>query len=885
MKSEHDNWKLIEKIYEHALTLRQKERSAYVKKESNQNDDIYTQVINMLQVSDDDDFMLQIPNKITSQALKSQFDRSRIGHFEIIKKIASGGMGVVYKARSKLSDVDITVALKTIRTELKNAEMESRFFNEKTIHAKLKHKNIATLIEAGVDENSVPYIATEWIDGENIIRYCENNKLGLKSRLHLFNQLCGAVSHAHNQFVIHRDLKPANILIDKNQQVKLLDFGIAKLTEDNKGNATKTQIFTPDYAAPEQINGMNSSVVTDVYSLGVLLFELLTAKKRFNLEGLSISERINLICDPSHINASDLVLDKNHPVKSHNLKGALNTIINKAMHVDKSRRYQSVALLMDDLNRFLTNRPITAIKDSWYYRFSMFVTRNLWSSVLALLVFVSLVTGIFVSMQQANIAQKEANKSRQLQEFYKKSLHSASPVNGGSTTITVREMFVNGARTFDLDSIDDPLTRAETAAEIGLVFAELEEYELSKKYTQFAIDYYAKNLKNHASQYLKNSNELARYHGLQHNYSEALRYIDRAYEISKVWTIDPEIKAETYINMGAFYDDLNEKKQALKFYNKAEIIAEKDNDQDSLGKINYYKYILLREQENNQYLNGLLFKAQNYFEQAHGNNHHPDLIALRNSLAIRLTAQGDYLKADEIFEKLSQQVSLNTEKINYENYINRANVKYYLGDFQQAIDLTSRALDRMKQLSLKPSFTEMAAKIIQARALTELSQFKQSNQLYSESYAFFSLTFDDSHKVIQTLKAYRMDHYIKSGDLLNAQTLSYGMDTYAQDQLTEAHSNQNRYVNIMMVLACLASQNHNHELALKYYTDANKVLQSNTKQQGWIYWVIQAGIEKSQLKLNNTESIEEYNAAKQQLFAILNNHHWYAQFFNINHDK
>ena len=170
---------------------------------------VYQQAINMLNVEEHDEFMSSIPNEITSDVLKNQFDVTSIGHFEIIDKKASGGMGVVYKARSTLSDVDITVALKTIHTELKNTDMESRFFNEKTILAKLKHKNIAALVDAGVADNGVPYIATEWIEGSNIMQYYQEHQLGLKDRLKLFIQLCSSVSHAHNHFIIHRDIKPA----------------------------------------------------------------------------------------------------------------------------------------------------------------------------------------------------------------------------------------------------------------------------------------------------------------------------------------------------------------------------------------------------------------------------------------------------------------------------------------------------------------------------------------------------------------------------------------------------------------------------------------------------------------------------------------------------
>ena len=880
-----DTWKIIENIYDQALTLKPEEQDSFIKKQSKGNNELYKQVSHMLKLDDEDNFMSGIPTEITSDALSAQSDATQIGHFEIIEKIATGGMGVVYKAQSTLSDVKINLALKTIRNELKNADLESRFFNEKTILAKLKHKNIASLIDAGITEKGVPYIATEWIQGDNILSYCDKKVLGLKARLKLFQQLCSAVSHAHNQFIIHRDIKPANILIDDSHQVKLLDFGIAKLIEEDNLNATQTQIFTPNYAAPEQINGKQCTAVTDVYALGVLLYELLTAQKRFKLDSLSISERINLICDPTVINASDADFKNQHPINIHKLKGPLNTIINKAMHVDKERRYQSVALLIDDINRYTNNRPINAIKDSWYYRFKMFITRNFWSSVLASLVVVSLVTGIVISQHQANIAKNEALKSKQIHAFYKKSLHSASPIEGGSTTITVREMFVNGAQIFNLDTINDPLMRAELASEIGLIFAELEEFELSRKYIQLAIDFYANDIKKFASEYLHYSIRLASFLSIQQNHKQALSQIQLAYSQVNKSSIESSVLADFYINIGTIHKELNQIEDALMAYDQAETIAEKINDSESLGKINYYKYALLGERESNVYLNELLFKAQFNFEQSYESENHPDLLALRNSLAMRLTAQGDYIQADAVFEKLFKQVSLNTEKISYENHINRANVKYYLGEFEETIELTTTALERMNELKLPPSFTEMAAIIIQARALTALNQFDQSDILYNQAYTYFSEVFDDSHKIIKTLNTYRIDNYLKSGQIEQALELSIDLDNYAEKQLTESPSNQNRYINIMLSLANLQSQLNNHKLALDYFQRADSVLQINTKKQGWIYWVIQAGIEKSYFKLNNNSIDEKYHSAINHLFDILDNNNCYYHFFNLQNEQ
>jgi serine/threonine-protein kinase len=878
MQKKH--WKTIESIYEQALTLQPKERDTFVNKESNGNNEIFQQVITMLKLEDDSDFMSGIPVEITTDALDKQTDVSQIGHFKILEKIAVGGMGVVYKAQSTLSDVAIIVALKTIRNELKTQEMESRFFNEKTILSKLKHKNIASLIDAGISDSGIPYIATQWIQGTNIIAYADEHKLDLKTRLKLFLQLGSALSYAHNQLIIHRDLKPANILIDENRQVKLLDFGIAKLVDEENVNNTQTQIFTPNYAAPEQINGKASTVFTDVYALGVLLFELLTSQKRFHLNDLTLPERIKLICQPTIINASQRV-SNHHPVPANKLKGALNTIINKAMHVDEARRYESVAALMDDINRYKDNRPIKAIKDSWIYLGSMFLKRNKWSSIMAFLVVISLVSGMFISLHQTKIAKKEVEKSKQLQIFFNKSLQSASPLQGGSTKITVREMFTKGSENFNLGEIADPLTRAEIASEIALIFTELEDYSASTQYIQYAIDFYDLNIENYANEYLHHTILLSGYLLTQVKAQKALAVLNSSYKKAKVYKIKPGILANTWINFGAIYKELNQPEQALTAYNKAENYAIKATDLESLGKVYYYKFVLLKEVESNQILNDLIFKAKYNFEQSYKNDNHPDLIAVRNSLAMHLTNQGDYIQANTVFENLVSQVSSNSEKINYNNFINHANVKYYLGEFQQAINFTSIALDRMHELNLQTGFSVMSAKIIQARALTELKQFNKADAFYNEARKFFSTTFDSQHIVMMTLNIYHMDHYLKSNQTDKALALSVGIAEFTEEQLNETPSNRNRYINSMTTLGCLYSQLNQHNEALNYFLKANKVLQSNTKKQGWIYWVIQAGIEKSHYKLKNGYNDKQFQLAYKNLFTILQQDNWFTQFFDL----
>ena len=297
-------WTQIEQIYDQAIQLDSDKQKQFVEEKAKGDTEIIQHVMKMLEAKNKG-FMGEFPGQLANDNLDINQPKS-LGNFKIIKKVATGGMGRVYLAQSMTADVPIKVALKTIRVELINDKLKTKFQNEKNILSKLRHKNIASLIDAGVTENQIPYIATEWVNGKNIKRYCIENNLSIKQRLTLFLQVCDALIFAHNKLIIHRDLKPVNILVNNHKQVKLLDFGIAKIIDENQNSQTQTQIFTPDYAAPEQLSGEMCTAATDIYSLGVILFEMLTNSIRFNLAGLAIAEKIKAIAIPKLADLSDV---------------------------------------------------------------------------------------------------------------------------------------------------------------------------------------------------------------------------------------------------------------------------------------------------------------------------------------------------------------------------------------------------------------------------------------------------------------------------------------------------------------------------------------------------------------------------------------------------
>lgn len=342
----------------------------------------------------------------------------RIGAYRIDAEVGRGGMGTVYRAVREDGAFLQEVALKVVKRGLDAPELIDRFRRERQILALLNHPNIARILDGGSTPDGRPFYAMEFVEGEPVTRYCYSRKLGLTERLKLFRSICDAVAHAHQNLIIHRDLKPANIFVTKTGAVKLLDFGIAKIFFSDMPDLGQTlavgaTLLTPNYAAPEQIRNERITTATDVYALGLILYELLTGKRAQQVANSTPVEIERAVCEgqparPSAAAGSDGV----KPVSS--LRGDLETILLKAIQKDPERRYATVNQLAEDLDRYLTGRPVSARPDSVWYRTRMFVRRNKLAVGAAALVLASLIGGITVAVWQARIAREHFNSVRTL---------------------------------------------------------------------------------------------------------------------------------------------------------------------------------------------------------------------------------------------------------------------------------------------------------------------------------------------------------------------------------------------------------------------------------------------------------------------------------------
>ncbi len=406
-----------QKIFEAALDLPSAGRAAFLDAACQGNAELHEEVAALLGFLDDA-YTADLFPQLAGGQQQPLVLGEQIGPYRVLRELGAGGMGVVFLAERE--DVGKRVALKLVREGgLASADRIRRFLLERRVLARLEHQNIARLLDAGVTEFRLPYLVMEYVEGLPIDRYCDERRLTIAERIELFRTVCHAVHYAHQSLVVHRDLKPSNILVTADGQVKLLDFGIAKLLEENASLGvaeprTGLLMLTPEYASPEQVRGEPVTTASDVYSLGVVLYQLLTGRRPYRIASRSAADIERIVChaaperpsaaiDQMAAQARDSSLDR----LRRRVRGDLDTIVLKALSKEPVRRYLSAAQLSDDLRRHLVRLPVLARGDTAAYRAGMFLRRH-WLAVAAAVAMVEiLIAGVVATAWQARRADAQ----------------------------------------------------------------------------------------------------------------------------------------------------------------------------------------------------------------------------------------------------------------------------------------------------------------------------------------------------------------------------------------------------------------------------------------------------------------------------------------------
>ncbi len=467
------NWQNIKGIFLAAIELGSSARTDYLDRVCNGDGMTRTEVESLLASHFAGEDFIETPAFQVSEAFESSpaAAEQKFGHYSIIREIGVGGMGAVFLARRSDGEFDQLVAIKIVRQIIADSHLIDRFKRERQILAPLNHPNIARLLDGGVSEDGRPFLAMEYIEGDTLTYYAEHHNLNLNSRIELFLKVCSAVAYAHRNLIVHRDLKPNNIMVTVDGSPKLLDFGLAKLLDesvnsDSEQTQTAFRALTPAYASPEQIRGDTITTASDVYSLGIILYELLTGERPFHTEGKTIDEILHTVSSseptmPSQVGAS-----------GEKLKGDLDNIVLTALRPEPERRYKSVEQFADDLDRSLKGLPVSARPNTFKYLTEKFVKRHRYGVAAAMLIFGLVViglVGIFSEFRRAEMqrtrAEKRFSEVRKLSNSLMFEIHDSVQNLQGSTP--TRQLIVTRAVEY-LDSLaqesdDDASLRIELA--------------------------------------------------------------------------------------------------------------------------------------------------------------------------------------------------------------------------------------------------------------------------------------------------------------------------------------------------------------------------------------------------------------------------------------
>jgi serine/threonine protein kinase len=441
-----ERWRTVEDLFTAAVALPAGERTAFVAKACEGDPDLYQEVLSLLEHTRQSGDISSVVQEVAARFSEDDeggLTGARIGAYRITGVIGRGGMGVVCAAVRDDEQFRKQAAIKLIKRGMDTAFIVSRFHAERQILAGLEHPGIARLIDGGATEDGQPYFVMEHVEGLPITEHCEARKLSIKERVRLFQLVCEAVQYAHRNLVIHRDLKPSNILVTAEGNPKLLDFGLAKVLAPRDEAPTLTlpavKMLTPDYASPEQVRGERVSTATDVYSLGAVLYELLTGERPHSLKEYTPLEIEEAICRTEIERPSSVVLKDARRAErarrqwARQLKGDLDNIVLKAMRKEPERRYASVEQLSRDLQRYLEGRPVIARPDTAAYRIRKFVSRHKLPVAAAALAITSLAAGGIMTAYQARRAEQRFQQVRKLAKVFLFDLNDRLDPLPGST--------------------------------------------------------------------------------------------------------------------------------------------------------------------------------------------------------------------------------------------------------------------------------------------------------------------------------------------------------------------------------------------------------------------------------------------------------------------
>ncbi len=807
-----ERWQRVQEIFHQASELEQEERLEFVKTACGDDTDLCDEVLTLIRSGDTGgDFIEDAIGGTAQRAVAAEPKEDageRIGAYRIIDTLGRGGMGVVYLAERADKQFEQRVAIKLVRSGLLvDDSIAVRLRSERQILASLEHPNVARLLDGGATEDGVPYLVIEYINGKPITEYCDEKALPISKRLELFRTVCSAVQHAHRNLIVHRDLKPSNILVTPEGVPKLLDFGIAKILDASRSTHTvavtqaELRLMTPEHASPEQVLGRPITTATDVYALGILLYELLTGYRPFRITGTRVSEMEKIICEKDPTPPSVAVLkgpadgrtDELPPAMApdalahrrrsspdrlrRELSGDLDNIILMALRKEPERRYASVEQFSEDVRRYLADLPVAACGDTWAYRAEKFVRRHVVGVSMAA-VAVVLLTGFSVAMSiQRNIAieareraelqereaKQEQARAEQVTSFLVESFKAADPERAQGETITAKEILDRGRERINQELSDQPELQARLKDTIGRVYHALGLYDEAETMLGEALQTRRKlaesgGERDDLSALASSYNALARNYREQARYNLAHQYHQRAVKIYEQLfgedRPDPSV-AEVLDDLGLLESEQGNFSKAQALYQQSLGMYRSLPGQHSnaVARVSNHIGQVMQFQGNNA-------EAEQWFRDAlsisseHLKQMHPDVIEYKHNLAVVLHAQGKLAEAEPLYRQVIESVRKvrGEEHTELAAYLgNYGRLLQHKGDYGEAEKYLQEAL-RVDLNALREDHPHVAYdKGVLAVLWLEMGKLDEAEGLLQEVLAAYQSALAPDHRLATAL--------------------------------------------------------------------------------------------------------------------------------------
>jgi len=735
-----ERWRLLETLFYKASDMDPRDRAIFLDQSCVGDPAMRKEVESLLASADQTLSHLMEPASEAAReiAAGASFEGKLIGPWRMIRVIGNGGMGRVYLACRADEVYEQKVAIKLMRADFgSDHDMLLRFRVERQILAKLNHPNIGRLLDGGVSAEGLPYLVMEYVEGVPLDAYCRDRHLSIDARLRLFRTVSGAVEYAHHNLVIHRDIKPANILVTAAGIPKLLDFGIARLLDPEfsgmAGTRPSQRLMTPEYASPEQVRGEAVTTSADVYSLGVLLYELLASKRPFRFKTDNPLEIARAICEQTPVPPS--VAGANPDAKR--IRGDLDRIVMMAMRKEPERRYASVAEFSADVKAYLEGYPLQARTDSWGYRSSTFVRRHK-AGVATAALFATALAGFGVGMgvlaKRADLQRRTAEREKQ---FMADMFRSATPDVARGETITARTLLDRGAQRIDQELAAEPQIRASLLETIAEAYRELGLFDQSQDLARRSLDLDSKAFGDKSPETLKSMDLLAELYRDKGQYSQAEPLLSKVLDAKRAASgaESPEA-AHVMGELGECFYWESKDDAAISLLRQTLAIDRKNGPDYGASTRNYLALTLERKGEFDE-ARRLLEEAVEIVGRTHGTNNPEYAISLHN-LGSALIDRGDLEGAEKklrdalairrvIFAAGHPDIAMSLNNLGY--------VLLEKGDWQAAAPILKESLDANIQ-RLGSAHPRLAGSMNNwARVLEAKGDYAQAEEYYNRILA------------------------------------------------------------------------------------------------------------------------------------------------------